>query len=132
MIPNAEAETGPTWAVKDDPRRTRLGAQLRRLNLDELPQLWNVLRGDMSMVGPRPERPEFIDDFRRAIEGYILRHKVKGGLTGWAQVHGLRGNTSIEKRLEYDLEYARRWSLWFDLRILGLTLIRAFRDPNAY
>jgi len=132
MIPDAEAETGPTWAVKDDPRRTRLGARLRRLNLDELPQLWNVLRGDMSLVGPRPERPEFIDDFRREIDGYILRHKVKGGLTGWAQVHGLRGNTSVEKRLEYDLEYAQRWSLWFDLRIIALTLIRAFRDPNAY
>ncbi|MFQ5514545.1 MAG: undecaprenyl-phosphate glucose phosphotransferase [Myxococcota bacterium] len=131
MVPDAEAETGPRWAVRDDPRRTRLGALLRRYSVDELPQLWNVLRGEMSLVGPRPERPEFIAQFRRRMPGYMLRHKMKAGMTGWAQVNGCRGNTSIEKRLEYDLEYARRWSLLLDLRILLLTFVR-LRDPNAY
>lgn len=132
MVPDAEAQTGPTWATPDDPRRTRFGRFLRRFNLDELPQLWNVLRGEMSLVGPRPERPELIEGFRREIPGYMRRHKVKGGLTGWAQVNGLRGNTSIEKRLEFDLEYAQLWSLLFDVKILALTLLRGFRDPNAY
>jgi exopolysaccharide biosynthesis polyprenyl glycosylphosphotransferase len=132
MIPEAEAETGPTWADADDPRCTRLGAWLRRWSLDELPQLWNVLRGEMSLVGPRPERPEFIDQFRKQLPGYMLRHKVKAGMTGWAQVNGWRGQTSIEKRLEHDIEYVRRWSLWLDLKILATTLLRGFRDPNAY
>jgi Undecaprenyl-phosphate glucose phosphotransferase len=131
MVPNAEAESGPRWAVRDDPRRTRFGAFLRRLSLDELPQLWNVVRGEMSLVGPRPERPEFIHQFRKRIPGYMLRHKTKAGMTGWAQINGCRGNTSIEKRLEYDIDYARRWSLLFDIRIIALTFLR-FRDPNAY
>ncbi len=132
MVPNAEAETGVRWAERDDPRRTRFGALLRTLSLDELPQLWNVVRGDMSLVGPRPERPEFIRAFRKQIPGYMLRHKMKAGMTGWAQINGCRGNTSIEKRLEYDIDYARRWSLLFDLKILVLTFFRLFRDPNAY
>jgi lipopolysaccharide/colanic/teichoic acid biosynthesis glycosyltransferase len=132
MIPDAEAETGPTWADPDDPRRTRLGTWLRCSNLDELPQLWNVLRGEMSLVGPRPERPEFIEQFRKQLPGYMLRHKVKAGMTGWAQVNGWRGQTSIEKRLEHDIEYVRRWSLWLDLKILARTIFRSFRDPNAY
>ncbi len=132
MVPEAEDATGPVWAERDDPRRTRFGAWLRRWNLDELPQLWNVLRGEMSLVGPRPERPEFIQQFRAQMPGYMLRHKVKAGITGWAQVNGWRGQTSIEKRLEYDMEYARRWSMWLDVKILARTLVTGFRDPNAY
>jgi lipopolysaccharide/colanic/teichoic acid biosynthesis glycosyltransferase len=118
--------------VENDPRRTRFGALLRKSSLDELPQLWNVLRGEMSLVGPRPERPEFIREFRKQIPGYMLRHKMKAGITGWAQINGCRGNTSIEKRLDYDMDYARRWSLLFDFKILALTLVRLLRDPNAY
>jgi Undecaprenyl-phosphate glucose phosphotransferase len=129
---DAEAETGPRWARPDDPRRTRTGAFLRRWSLDELPQLVNVLRGDMSLVGPRPERPSFVAEFRRRVPGYMLRHKVKAGITGWAQVNGWRGDTSIEKRIEYDLYYIERWSLWFDLRILFRTLVYGFRNRNAY
>jgi exopolysaccharide biosynthesis polyprenyl glycosylphosphotransferase len=132
MVQDAEKTTGAVWAVANDSRRTPLGAFLRRTNLDEIPQFWNVLKGEMSLVGPRPERPEFIRDFRAGLPGYMLRHKVKGGLTGWAQVNGCRGNTSIERRLELDMDYLRRWSLGFDLRILFLTLIRGFNDPNAY
>lgn len=132
MPVDAEAGTGPVWARAGDPRRTRLGALLRRFSVDELPQLLNVLRGEMSLVGPRPERPVFVEEFRRKIPGYMLRHKVKAGLTGWAQVNGWRGNTSIEKRIEYDLDYIERWSLGFDLRILALTLVQVFRGRNAY
>jgi exopolysaccharide biosynthesis polyprenyl glycosylphosphotransferase len=132
MHPDAEAESGPQWAVPDDPRRTRLGAFLRAWSLDELPQLFNVLRGDMSLVGPRPERPSFVEEFRRRVPGYMLRHKMKAGITGWAQIHGWRGNTSIEKRIEYDLEYIARWSLGFDLSILLRTLWLGFHNRNAY
>jgi Undecaprenyl-phosphate glucose phosphotransferase len=130
MRADAEAETGPVWTRRDDERRTRVGAWLRRFNLDELPQLLNVLRGEMSLVGPRPERPVFVDDFRRRIPGYMLRHKVKAGMTGWAQVNGWRGDTSLEKRIEYDLYYIERWSLVFDAKILLRTLYRGF--TNAY
>jgi len=132
MPTDAEARTGPVWARPDDPRRTRLGAALRRLSLDELPQLINVLRGEMSLVGPRPERPVFVEEFRRNIPGYMLRHKVKAGITGWAQVNGWRGNTSLDRRIEYDLDYIERWSLGLDLKILWLTLVRIFRGQNAY
>ncbi|HEU5321569.1 MAG TPA: undecaprenyl-phosphate glucose phosphotransferase, partial [Methylomirabilota bacterium] len=132
MRADAEAETGPRWATADDPRRTRVGTFLRRLSLDELPQLVNVLRGEMSLVGPRPERPSFVAEFRRRVPGYMLRHKVKAGMTGWAQVNGWRGNTSIEKRIEYDLYYIERWSLAFDLKILVRTLWLGFRNRNAY
>jgi exopolysaccharide biosynthesis polyprenyl glycosylphosphotransferase len=132
MVPDAEAETGPTWAHPHDSRRTRIGRFLRRTSLDELPQLWNVLRGQMSLVGPRPERPELIARFRSQIGGYMLRHKMKGGLTGLAQIHGLRGDTPLEQRLAYDLRYACEWSLGLDLKILLLTALRIFRDPNAY
>jgi Undecaprenyl-phosphate glucose phosphotransferase len=129
---DAEAASGPVWATPADPRRTRLGGFLRRFSLDELPQLVNVLRGEMSLVGPRPERPAFVEEFRRRVPGYMLRHKVKAGITGWAQVNGWRGNTSIEKRIEYDLYYIERWSLAFDLKILLLTLWLGFRNRNAY
>ena len=132
MRVGAEDETGPVWATSDDPRRTRFGRFLRRFNLDEIPQFWNVLKGEMSLVGPRPERPEFIREFRTKLPGYMLRHKMKGGMTGLAQINGCRGNTSIETRLEHDIAYLRRWSLRFDLKILVLTISRAFSDPNAY
>jgi len=129
---DAEAQTGPVWATADDPRRTGLGAFLRRWSLDELPQLLNVLRGEMSLVGPRPERPSFVEEFRRRVPGYMLRHKVKAGITGWAQINGWRGNTSIERRIECDLYYIERWSLAFDLRILIQTLWYGIRNRNAY
>jgi Undecaprenyl-phosphate glucose phosphotransferase len=136
MPVDAEARTGPVWAKPDDSRRTRLGALLRRWSLDELPQLWNVLRGEMSLVGPRPERPVFVEEFRRKIPGYMLRHKVKAGITGWAQVNGWRGNPShrsaLEWRIEYDLYYIENWSFGFDLKILWLTLLTLLRPRNAY
>ena len=132
MQQGAEDETGPVWARPDDPRRTTLGAALRRWSLDELPQLWNVLRGEMSLVGPRPERPSFVEEFRRNVPGYMLRHKVKAGITGWAQIHGWRGNSSIDKRIEYDLYYIEQWSLGLDLKILFQTLWLGFRNRNAY
>jgi Undecaprenyl-phosphate glucose phosphotransferase len=132
MYDDAEAETGPVWARENDPRVTPLGRFLRRSNLDELPQLWNVLRGDMSIVGPRPERPHFVAQFKHRIPSYMLRHKVKAGLTGWAQVNGWRGNTSIEKRIEYDLYYIEHWSVRLDIKIMWLTLLRGFFHKHAY
>jgi exopolysaccharide biosynthesis polyprenyl glycosylphosphotransferase len=124
MYADAESETGPVWAREDDPRATPLGRWLRKLDLDELPQLWNVLRGDMSIVGPRPERPFFVEQFKHRIPQYMLRHKVKSGITGWAQVNGWRGNTSLEKRIEYDLYYIENWSVTLDLKIMWLTVFR--------
>jgi len=132
MGQDAEAETGPVWASKGDTRRTRLGTFLRRFSLDELPQFLNVFRGQMSVVGPRPERPVFVEQFRQTVPGYMLRHKVKSGVTGWAQVNGLRGNTSLEKRIQFDLEYIERWSLWLDSKIIVLTVFRVLFDRNAY
>ncbi|MGB9693044.1 MAG: exopolysaccharide biosynthesis polyprenyl glycosylphosphotransferase, partial [Candidatus Sumerlaeaceae bacterium] len=129
MVANAEETTGPVWASPDDPRVTRVGRFLRRWNLDELPQFWNVLRGDMSLVGPRPERPHFVKQFRESIPRYMARHRVKCGITGWAQVNGLRGQTPIEDRIAYDLYYIENWSFWLDLKILALTL---FARKNAY
>ncbi len=128
MRVDAEKE-GPQWPRPDDPRVTKVGRFLRKYSLDELPQLWNVLKGDMSLVGPRPERPYFVKEFRKKYPKYMLRHKVKSGMTGWAQVHGLRGDTSLEKRLEYDLYYIENWSFWLDIKILIMTLWR-FKDPN--
>ena len=122
---------GPQWTTKDDPRRTRGGALLRRLSLDELPQLWNVFVGEMSLVGPRPEQPAFVEQFRGSIPRYMLRHHVKAGITGWAQVNGLRGDTPLEQRIEYDLYYIQHWSLFFDIRILARTIACVFRDPTA-
>jgi Undecaprenyl-phosphate glucose phosphotransferase len=132
MVDEAEKETGPVWASPEDPRRTRLGIWLRRFNLDEFPQLINVVLGDMSLVGPRPERPPFVRQFKERIPQYMLRHRVKSGITGWAQVNGWRGNTSIEKRIEYDLYYIENWSLLLDVKILILTLFRGFGQKHAY
>jgi len=132
MVVDAEAATGAVWAAKKgDSRITPLGGFMRRSRLDELPQLWNILCGHMSLVGPRPERPVFVEEFRRKLPGYMLRHKVKAGMTGWAQINGWRGNTSLEKRLEYDLYYIERWSLGFDLKIILQTFWRGF-STNAY
>ena len=124
MYEGAETTTGPVWAREDDPRATPIGRWLRKLDLDELPQFWNVLRGDMSIVGPRPERPFFVEQFKHRIPQYMLRHKVKAGITGWAQVNGWRGNTSLEKRIEYDLYYIENWSVTLDLKIMWLTVFR--------
>lgn len=129
MRMDAEKETGPVWAAENDPRRTRIGAFLREWNIDELPQFWNVLKGDMSLVGPRPERPHFVEQFKEDIGRYMWRHYYRPGLTGWAQVNGLRGNTSIQERINYDLYYLENWSLAFDFKILALTF---FARKNAY
>ena len=132
MFEDAERDTGPVWTRKDDPRRTPVGRVLRQLSLDELPQLWNVVRGDMSLVGPRPERPFFVEQFKQRVPQYMLRHKVRSGLTGWAQVNGLRGDTSIEKRIEYDLYYIENWSVGLDFKIMWLTVLRVFFHRHAY
>ncbi|HEY6293729.1 MAG TPA: undecaprenyl-phosphate glucose phosphotransferase [Terriglobia bacterium] len=120
------------WTTAADSRRTAFGSFLREFNLDELPQLWNVIRGDMSLVGPRPERPYFVDKFSEEIEEYNVRHFLRSGITGWAQVNGWRGDTSIARRIECDLYYLKNWSFGLDLKILWLTLWRGFRDRNAY
>ncbi|NLD42629.1 MAG: undecaprenyl-phosphate glucose phosphotransferase [Chloroflexi bacterium] len=133
MRVDAEAASGPVWATEDDPRRTRLGTFMRKTSIDELPQLVNVLVGDMSVVGPRPERPVFVDQFRQVVPRYMERHKEKAGMTGWAQVNGLRGDTSIIERTKYDLYYIENWSLLFDLKIIVRTFVNALRgDRNAY
>jgi putative colanic acid biosynthesis UDP-glucose lipid carrier transferase len=132
MRVDAESGTGPVWAQEHDPRRTEFGAFLRRWSIDELPQLINVLKGEMSLVGPRPERPYFVAQFSQELPDYMQRHGVLPGLTGWAQLNGLRGNTSISMRLDFDLYYIRRWSVWFDLFILLMTPIRMLAEKNAY
>ncbi|MGE3165431.1 MAG: undecaprenyl-phosphate glucose phosphotransferase [Planctomycetota bacterium] len=126
MVPDAELECGPVFASEEDTRCTRVGRFLRRTSLDELPQLWNILIGQMSLVGPRPERPHFIQEFRRTIPRYMLRHRMRAGLTGWAQVNGWRGNTSLPNRVQFDLYYLKHWTLGFDLKILFLTLVRGW------
>jgi Undecaprenyl-phosphate glucose phosphotransferase len=132
MVHQAESASGPVWAVPDDARRTRFGRIIRNVSLDELPQLFNVLKGEMSLVGPRPERPEFIEDFRTKIPRYMLRHKMKAGITGWAQVNGWRGQTSLEKRIECDIYYIQNWSFLLDMKILLRTCWRGLVHRNAY
>lgn len=126
------ATDAPTWTVENDPRRTKYGTFLRKTSLDELPQLWNVLIGDMSLVGPRPEQPHWVDKFRHEIPAYMLRHKVRCGITGWAQINGWRGDTSLHKRIECDIFYIKHWSFWFDIKILFLTFWKGFINKNAY
>jgi len=132
MRTDAEKQTGAVWAQRDDPRRTRLGTFLRKTSLDEVPQFFNVLVGHMSIVGPRPERPVFIEQFKESVPRYMLRHKMKAGITGWAQVNGWRGNTSLEKRIQYDLYYIENWSLWLDIRIIFLTVFSRKTYQDAY
>ena len=132
MQVSSNQESDTVWTTSSDPRRTPLGAFLRKTSLDELPQFFNVLRGDMSVVGPRPERPCFVQQFQRDFDRYSARHGLKVGITGWAQVNGLRGDTSIEKRMEYDLHYLRHWNLVFDLKILAMTVYAVLASRNAY
>jgi lipopolysaccharide/colanic/teichoic acid biosynthesis glycosyltransferase len=129
---DAEAQTGPVWAKADDERRTAVGRVLRKLSWDELPQLWNIVRGDMSLVGPRPERPTFVNDFSLRLPRYCDRHLVRPGLAGWAQAKDLRGRTSVEERLIYDLYYIENWSFAFDIKIILITLARVWTHKNAY
>ncbi|MCR4749166.1 MAG: undecaprenyl-phosphate glucose phosphotransferase [Lachnospiraceae bacterium] len=124
------SEEQKAWTTKDDPRVTKCGKVMRRFNLDELPQLFNILKGDMSLVGPRPERPQFVEQFKEEIPRYMIKHQVRPGLTGWAQVSGFRGDTSIHKRISYDLYYIENWSFGFDIKILFLTIFKGFK--NAY
>ncbi|MBC8447098.1 MAG: undecaprenyl-phosphate glucose phosphotransferase [Chloroflexi bacterium] len=131
MRSDAEAQ-GPGWTTENDPRRTRLGTIIRKLSVDELPQLINVLLGDMSLVGPRPEQPAYVEQFRRSIPRYMDRHREKAGLTGWAQVNGLRGDTSIAERTKYDLWYIENWSLWLDVKIIIRTLLQGLTGRGAY
>ena len=127
-----EAEERKAWTVKNDPRVTGIGKFMRRTSIDELPQLFNILKGDMSLVGPRPERPFFVEKFREEIPRYMVKHQVRPGLTGWAQVNGYRGDTSIRKRIDCDLYYIENWSIGFDIKILFLTIFKGFINKNAY
>jgi putative colanic acid biosynthesis UDP-glucose lipid carrier transferase len=131
MPVDAESSSGPVWSNRVEERATTFGAFLRRTSLDELPQFFNALAGEMSVVGPRPERPEFVDRFKREIPGYMQKHLVKAGITGWAQVNDFRGDTDLAERIQYDLYYIEHWSLWFDLRIMALTLTHIFRSRHA-
>ena len=132
MHMDAEERTGPVWAQEKDPRRTKVGAFMRKMSFDELPQLLNIIRGNMSLIGPRPERPFFVEQFKNDILGYMSRHRIKPGITGWAQVNGLRGNTSIAERTKYDLYYIENWSIAFDLKILVRTILEFCFHKHAY
>jgi putative colanic acid biosynthesis UDP-glucose lipid carrier transferase len=132
MPVEAESKTGPVWAKPGEKRATRFGALLRKTSLDELPQLINVLKGDMSLVGPRPERPDFVEVFKEQVPNYMKKHMVKAGITGWAQVNGWRGDTDLKQRIEHDLYYIQHWSVWFDLEIALRTLVFGFVSKNAY
>ena len=132
MAMQTAAEEKKGWTVRNDPRVTGIGKILRRTSIDELPQLFNILKGDMSLVGPRPERPQFVEKFKEEIPRYMIKHQVRPGLTGWAQVNGYRGDTSIRKRIEYDLFYIENWSLALDIKILFMTIFKGFVNKNAY
>ena len=132
MVVQKEADEKSKWTVKDDPRVTSIGRFMRKTSIDELPQLFNILKGDMSLVGPRPERPQFVEKFKEEIPRYMIKHQVRPGLTGWAQVNGYRGDTSIRKRIEYDLYYIENWTLGFDFKIILLTFFKGFINKNAY
>ena len=128
MIMRDEEKEKAEWSTRNDPRITPVGKLIRRTSIDELPQLFNVLKGEMSLVGPRPERPQFVQKFRDEIPRYMVKHQVRPGMTGWAQINGYRGDTSIEKRIEYDLYYIENWTMVFDMKILILTIFKGFFD----
>lgn len=132
MEVQSSADEKKGWTTKNDPRVTKVGRILRSTSIDELPQFFNVLKGDMSLIGPRPERPLFVEKFKEEIPRYMIKHQVRPGITGWAQVNGYRGDTSIKKRIEYDLYYIENWSMTFDLKILFLTVFKGFINKNAY
>ena len=132
MTVQKASEEASKWTTKNDVRVTSVGRFIRKTSIDELPQLFNVLKGDMSLIGPRPERPFFVDKFKEEIPRYMIKHQVRPGMTGWAQVNGLRGDTSIRKRIELDLFYIENWSVSFDIRILFLTVFKGFVNKNAY
>ena len=132
MVVQEESSEKKKWTVRDDPRVTAIGRFMRKTSIDELPQLFNVLKGDMSLVGPRPERPYFVEKFQEEIPRYMIKHQVRPGMTGWAQIHGYRGDTSIRKRIDYDLYYIENWTIGLDIKILFLTVFRGFVNKNAY
>lgn len=132
MKMQTEEDEKDKWTTRDDPRKTKFGSFIRRTSIDELPQLFNVIKGDMSLVGPRPERPYFVEQFKEEIPKYMVKHQVRPGITGWAQVNGLRGDTSIKKRIEYDLYYIENWRLLFDIKIMFFTIFKGFVNKNAY
>ena len=132
MVVQEDTDEKKEWTTKNDPRVTQVGRFIRRTSIDELPQLFNVLMGTMSLVGPRPERPQFVDKFKEEIPRYMIKHQVRPGLTGWAQVNGYRGDTSIRKRIEYDLYYIENWTIGFDFKIILLTFFKGFINKNAY
>ena len=132
MVEQKPSDEEKGWTVKDDPRTTKVGRFIRKTSIDELPQLFNVLVGEMSLVGPRPERPQFVEKFKEEIPRYMIKHQVRPGMTGWAQVNGYRGNTSIQKRIEHDLYYIENWTIGLDVKILILTIFKGFINKNAY
>jgi lipopolysaccharide/colanic/teichoic acid biosynthesis glycosyltransferase len=125
-----ESEEISKWTTENDPRKTKIGSFIRKTSIDELPQFFNVLKGEMSVVGPRPERPYFVDEFKKEIPKYMVKHQVRPGLTGWAQIHGLRGDTSIKKRIDYDIDYVENWHFGLDILIMWKTMVRG--NENAY
>ena len=132
LMKHNESGDGVIFKMKRDPRITPVGRFIRKFSIDELPQLFNILKGDMSIVGPRPERPQFVEKFKEEIPRYMIKHQVRPGLTGWAQINGYRGDTSIRKRIEYDLYYIENWTLAFDIKIMFLTIFKGFINKNAY
>ena len=132
MKVQTEQEEKTKWSTKNDPRKTKWGSFMRKTSIDELPQFFNVLKGDMSIIGPRPERPYFVEKFKDEIPRYMIKHQVRPGITGWAQVSGFRGDTSIEGRIEHDLEYIENWTFFFDIKIVFLTIFKGFVNKNAY